>query len=150
MRRYEISIRYSLLEEGKLSTLSCPPRVLEYMRDAFDELPLSEAFWVILLDRRNHPLGRHRISIGTATATLAHPREVYRVAVLGSAVAVIAVHNHPSGCTEPSAADIQLTRQLREAGQILDIPLLDHVIIGDEKTDPQGLGYYSFRNAGLL
>jgi DNA repair protein RadC len=111
---------------------------------------LSEQFWVVLLDRRNHPLGRHRISIGTATATLAHPREVYRVAVLGSAVALIAVHNHPSGCSDPSAADIQLTQQLAEAGRILDIPLMDHVIIGDGKADPQGLGYYSFRNAGLL
>jgi DNA repair protein RadC len=150
MRRYEISIKCSLLEEGQLAILTCPPRVLEYMKGAFDELPLSEAFWVILLDRRNHPHGRHRISIGTATAKLAHPREVFRVAVLGSAVAVIAVHNQRSGCTEPSAADIQFTRQLREAGQILDIPLLDHVIIGDDKTDPQGLGFHSFRNAGLL
>jgi DNA repair protein RadC len=150
MRRYEISIKYSLLEEGKLSTLSCPSRVLEYMRDAFDELPLSEAFWVILLDRRNHPLGRHRISIGTATATLAHPREVFRVAVLASATAAIALHNHPSGDPSPSASDIALTRQLREAGRILDIPLVDHIVIGDEKTDPLGLGYYSFRDAGLL
>ena len=150
MRRYEISINYHLLEEGKCTTLSCPPKVCEYMKDAFDELPLSEAFWVILLDRRNNPMGRHRISIGTATSTLAHPREVFRVAVLGSAACVILVHNHPSGDPSASAADIQLTRQMREAGKVLDIEVMDHIIIGNETDDPLGLGYYSFRCAGLL
>jgi DNA repair protein RadC len=60
------------------------------------------------------------------------------------------VHNHPSGDPSPSASDIQLTRQLREAGSIIDIPMLDHVIVGDREADPLARGYYSFREAGLL
>jgi len=88
--------------------------------------------------------------VGTATAALAHPREVFRIAVLASASSIIAVHNHPSGDPSPSAADIQLTRQLREAGQALDIPVLDHVIIGNVLDDPLSRGYYSFREVGLL
>ena len=150
MRRYEATIHYSLLEEGPVATLSSPPKVVEYMRGAFDELPLSEQFWVILLDRRNHPMGRHRISVGTATSTLAHPREVFRAAVLGSAACVVLVHNHPSGMPEPSAADIALTRQMREAGKVLDIQVLDHVVIGSDIDDPMGRGWFSFREAGLL
>jgi DNA repair protein RadC len=150
MRRYEAKISYTLLEEGPVCTLSNPSKVVEYMKDAFDELPLSEQFWCILLDRRNHPMARHRISIGTATATLAHPREVFRIAVLASASSCILTYNHPSGDPSPSAADIALTRQMREAGAIIDIPVMDHVVIGNPTDDPLGRGYYSFREAGLL
>jgi DNA repair protein RadC len=70
--------------------------------------------------------------------------------VLGGAAAIICVHNHPSGDPAPSAADLHVTRQLREAAKTLDIPLLDHVIIGDVPSDPAGRGHFSFREAGLL
>ena len=63
---------------------------------------------------------------------------------------MIVVHNHPSGDPSPSAADIQVTRQLREASRIIDIDLLDHVILGTKEDDPARAGFYSFRNAGLL
>lgn len=109
-----------------------------------------EKFWVLCLNRRNRLRKRVEISSGTATAALAHPREVFRSAIRESASAVVCVHNHPSGDPSPSAADIQLTRQLREAAVAVDIPLLDHVIIGRRGADPLGRGYYSFREAGLL
>jgi DNA repair protein RadC len=109
-----------------------------------------EKFWVLCLNRRNRLRKRVEISSGTATAALAHPREVFRSAIREGASALVCVHNHPSGDPSPSAADIQLTRQLREAAAAVDIPLLDHVIVGRRGADPLGRGYYSFREAGLL
>jgi DNA repair protein RadC len=109
-----------------------------------------EKFWVLCLDRRNRLRKRVEVSSGIATAALAHPREVFRAAIREAAAAVVCAHNHPSGDPSPSAADIQLTRQLREAAAAVDIPLLDHVIIGRRGADPLGRGYYSFREAGLL
>ncbi len=109
-----------------------------------------EKFWVLCLNRRNRLRKRVEVSSGTATAALAHPREVFRSAIREAAAAVVCAHNHPSGDPAPSAADIQLTRQLREAASAVDIPLLDHVIIGRRGADPLGRGYYSFREAGLL
>jgi DNA repair protein RadC len=109
-----------------------------------------EKFWVLCLNRRNRLRKRVEVTSGTATAALAHPREVFRSAIREAAAAVVCAHNHPSGDPSPSAADIQLTRQLREAAAAVDIPLLDHVIIGRRGADPLGRGYYSFREAGLL
>lgn len=150
MRVYEASLSFRLVHEGEQVQLSSPKHVSDYLRSAFDETPTQEAFWVILLNRKNHPLGRVRVSLGTLTAALAHPRGVFRAAILASASAVIAAHNHPSGDPAPSSADIQLTRQLREAAKVIDIPLIDHVIVGEPKADPLGSGVYSFREAGFL
>jgi len=109
-----------------------------------------EKFWVLCLNRKNRLMKRIEVTSGTATAALAHPREVFREAVRETAAAVVCVHNHPSGDPAPSTADIHVTRQLREAARTLDIELLDHVIVGHAAADPAGLGYYSFRSAGLL
>ena len=109
-----------------------------------------EKFWVLCLNRKNRLLRRVEITSGTATNSLVHPREVFREAIREAASAVICVHNHPSGDPAPSAADIQVTRQLREAARTVCIDLLDHVIVGTRTNDPAGQGYYSFRAAGLL
>jgi len=109
-----------------------------------------EKFWVLCLNRKNRLLRRVEISSGTATAALAHPREVFRAAIRESSTAVICAHNHPSGDPAPSAADIQLTRILRDAARAVEIDLLDHVIVGRPTADPTGRGYYSFREAGIL
>jgi DNA repair protein RadC len=90
------------------------------------------------------------VTSGTATATLAHPREVYREALRHAAAAIVCVHNHPSGDPAPSAPDLHVTRILREASKAVDIELLDHVICGNRETDPLGIGYFSFRQAGIL
>ena len=109
-----------------------------------------ERFWVLCLDRKNRLLKRAEVTRGTATNCLAHPREVFRKAIRLSASGIIAVHNHPSGDPAPSRADIQVTRQLRESAKVIGIDLLDHIIVGHKKHDPQGLGYYSFNEAGLI
>ena len=109
-----------------------------------------EKFWVLCLNRKNRLLKQVEITSGTATSSLAHPREVFREAIRHGATAIVCVHNHPSGDPAPSAADVQVTRQLRDAAKAVDIELLDHVIVGRAGADPQGRGYYSFREAGVL
>jgi len=109
-----------------------------------------EKFWVLCLNRKNRLRKLVELTSGTATATLAHPREVFRTAVQHGATAIVCVHNHPSGDPAPSGQDRQLTRLLREAARTLDIELHDHVVVGNAEADPAGLGYFSFRSAGLL
>ena len=109
-----------------------------------------EKFWVLCLDRKNRLLRRVESTSGTATSSLVHPREVFREAIRLSASAIIAVHNHPSGDPAPSRSDMKVTRQLREAASVVGIDLLDHVILGQKSKDPQGIGYYSFNDAGLI
>ncbi len=109
-----------------------------------------EKFWVLCLNRKNRLIKTVEITSGTATAALAHPREVFRAAIREAASAVICAHNHPSGDPAPSAPDVQVTRQLREAAKAVDIELLDHVIVGRANADPNGQGFFSFREAGVL
>ncbi|HHP7243851.1 MAG TPA: RadC family protein [Elainellaceae cyanobacterium] len=90
----------------------------------------QEQFGVLLLDVKHRVIGSHIISIGTATETLVHPRDVFRDVIRRGATRVIVAHNHPSGVVEPSQEDIALTRQLLQAGQVLGIPVLDHLILG--------------------
>lgn len=148
MRVFEAKMVYSLISLGEEGRLDKPAKVAEYLRSAFDENPMQEAFYCVHLDRKNHPLGRQLITLGTATSTLVSPKEVFRGAILSGATAIVVAHNHPSGDPAPSQADITVTRALRNAAKILDIELLDHVVVGDKKSDPQGRGYFSFKEAG--
>ncbi|PTY03667.1 DNA repair protein RadC [Opitutaceae bacterium EW11] len=150
MRVYEASISYKIVQLGEVAKVDTPERVTEYLRSGMDEHAAVESFWVIALDRKNKPIARSMVTLGTATSSLVHPREVFRYALLQSAAAIIVAHNHPSGDPSPSAADIQVTRQLREAAKTVCIDLLDHVIVGNKEDDPSGNGFYSFRSAGLL
>lgn len=109
-----------------------------------------EKFWVLCLNRKNRLIRQVELTSGTATSSLAHPREVFREAVHHGATSILCVHNHPSGDPAPSAADVQVTRQLRDAAKALDIELLDHIIVGQPGTDPRGQGYYSFRESGVI
>lgn len=129
--------------------LNRPELVHEHLAPYFTGLPI-EKFWVLCLNRKNRLLQLVEITSGTATSSLAHPREVFREAIRHGATGVICAHNHPSGDPAPSAADVQMTRQLREAAKTVDIELLDHVILGRAAADPRGVGFYSFRQAGLL
>lgn len=89
-----------------------------------------EEFHVLTLNGRHRLTGCHRVSEGTLTSSLVHPREVFGVAIRSLAAAIIVAHNHPSGDPEPSAEDLEVTRRLSESGKLLGIPLLDHVVIG--------------------
>jgi DNA repair protein RadC len=111
----------------------------------------QEAFIVIDLNAKNNVMDKRLITLGLLDASLVHPREVFRGAVLNNAAALVAVHNHPSGDPTPSAEDIRITRQLVEAGKILGIKLLDHVIIGRPDAAGNGTpGHLSIREAGLV
>lgn len=89
-----------------------------------------ETFYALLLDGRHQLRGCHRISEGTLTTSLVHPREVFTAAIREAAAAIIVVHNHPSGDPEPSREDLEVTRRLARCGRLLGIPLLDHVVVG--------------------
>lgn len=91
----------------------------------------QERFAILLLDVKHRLLGTQVITIGTATETLAHPRDIFREVLRSGATRVIVAHNHPSGSLEPSSEDISLTRQLLTGAQFLGIPLLDHLILGN-------------------
>jgi len=150
MRVYECKLTYSLVSLGDNVRLDTPAKVADYLGSAFEENPMQEAFYCVYLDRKNHPLGRHLITLGTVYSTVVSSREVFRGAILAGACSLIVAHNHPSGDPAPSAADVQMTRVLREAARVLEIPLLDHVIVGDVNADPRGRGVFSFREAGQL
>jgi DNA repair protein RadC len=108
----------------------------------------KESLRVILLDTRYHLIRVEEISIGSVNESIAHPRDIFRPALVSSAYAVIVVHNHPSGDASPSQTDHSLTRRLAEAAELLQIKLLDHIIIG---TPAEGSpGYFSFKEAGVL
>lgn len=129
--------------------LDSPQRVAQHFRTliAGEEV---ERFWALCLDRKNRLIKRIEVTKGTATSCLVHPREVFRAAIRLSACAIIVAHNHPSGDPAPSRADIQVTRQLRESATVIGIDLLDHIVLGQKNKDPQGLGFYSFNQAGLI
>ena len=92
---------------------------------------MKEHFAVMLLDVRNHVIAMPVISVGSLTASVVHPREVFRAAIRQSAAFLILIHNHPSGDPTPSAEDAALTRRLVKVGKLMEIPVLDHIILGD-------------------
>jgi len=145
----EIARRVHATSPAAAPLLNRPELIYAHLRAHAEGLAV-EKFWVLCLNRKNRLIKQVEVSSGTATSSLAHPREVFREAVHYGATAVVCVHNHPSGDPAPSAADVQVTRQLREAARALDIDLLDHVIVGQAACDPRGVGYYSFREAGVL
>ena len=103
----------------------------------------KEHFVALYLDACHRPLHRETVSVGTLTASLVHPREVFAPALERPAAALIVAHNHPSGDPQPSREDRETTRRLCEAGRILGLPVLDHIIVAAR-------GYFSFRERGLM
>lgn len=93
----------------------------------------QEAFVVLALNAKNNLINRRLVTLGLLDSSLIHPREVFRGAIRDGAAAIVVVHNHPSGDTTPSAEDVRITRQLIDAGKIIDIRVLDHVIVAQEK-----------------
>jgi len=102
-----------------------------------------ERFGILLLNTKNNVLGVHVLSVGTVNASLVSPRDVYQSALLANAVQIIAFHNHPSGDSTPSKEDVSITKRLVEAGKIIGIELVDHIVIGDNN-------FYSFKSNGLI
>ena len=109
----------------------------------------QESMHVLCLNARNRLINRHMVSLGLADASLTHPREVFRPAVSDGALAIVLVHNHTSGDPTPSAEDLRITRRLVEAGKVVGIKVLDHVIVGREAAQAGGLPFLSMREGGL-
>jgi DNA repair protein RadC len=101
-----------------------------------------EAFVVLLLDVKHRVIAEEVVTVGILDGALIHPREVFKAAVAGGAAAIILAHNHPSGDPVPSGADREVTKRLRDAGKILGIPVVDHVIVGSTGA------HFSFREGG--
>jgi DNA repair protein RadC len=140
---YEATIAYNKVGSISAASLDQPHLVEQYMKDAFLQHPLQEQVFVIMLNRKNIPMARERVSLGSATGTMVDPSIVFRPAILAGATAIILCHNHPSGDPAPSQADLTVTSKIVKAGEILSITVQDHVIIGDDR-------YYSFSEHGLL
>ena len=107
-----------------------PSDAYEMIKDQLQDLD-REQFIIACLNTKNEPTNISVIAMGTLNKAIVHPREVFKTAILSNAASIMAFHNHPSGDTTPSQQDLQLTNRLYEAGELLGIKLLDHLIIGD-------------------
>lgn len=130
------NVRIKLVREGAglycNSYISCPEDAAEIASKHFEDMASDrEVFSVILLDVKNRVIGINIVSIGSLSASVVHPREVYKAAILANAASVILTHNHPSGEAKPSREDIEVTGRMVQVGRVMDIPVLDHIIIGD-------------------
>ena len=107
-----------------------PSDAYEMIKDQLQDLD-REQFIITCLNTKNEPTNISVVAVGTLNKAIVHPREVFKTAILSNAASIMAFHNHPSGDTMPSQQDLQLTQRLYEAGELLGIKLLDHLIIGD-------------------
>ena len=139
---FELAKRMSRQEAKKLLNFTEPDSIAEYYMEDFRHKE-QEHILLLLLDNKSNLLGEKLLFTGTVNASIISPREIYLEALKFHAVGIILLHNHPSGDPTPSDADRRITRKVREAGNLLDIPLLDHIIIGDKK-------YVSFHEEGYL
>jgi DNA repair protein RadC len=130
------------------STVTQASEALTAVKPGFPvrSLGIQECFVVLSLDAKHRPIGRPKmVAMGTATAVTVHPRDVFRQAIKSNAVAVIVAHNHPSGDPSPSNEDLILTKRMVEAGEMLGIPVLDHIVL----TSKAG-SWVSLADRGLL
>jgi len=138
----EFSRRIAQLAQERRPEATHPSQVYDMLRDELLGLK-QEVLKVLLLDTKNRVEHVETVFVGTLNCSVIHPREIFRLAIRHSACAIIVVHNHPSGTTAPSEQDIRATKQIVQAGEHIQIQVLDHVIIGKE-------GYFSMREEGML
>jgi len=111
-------------------TVNRPALIAQYIRDRHDVAAMpQEHFFAVILNTRQKPVAVVTVAIGSVASVDVHPRDVFREAITRNAHSIVLAHNHPSGDTAPSSADIDLTRRMVEAGRLLGIPVLDHVIV---------------------
>lgn len=124
-------------------TISSPSDAVDIARE-FLETCDREQLIVICLNTKNEPTTINIVSVGSLNSSIVHPREVFKPAILSNSASIIIAHNHPSGCPNPSSEDINITKRIKESGEILGIKLLDHIIIGDNNN------YISIKERGLI
>ena len=136
---YKNPVKYS-----EMQTVKCSEDAALILRSVWsDQADHLEVFMMICLSRSNRVLGWSRISTGGLTGCVVDPKIIFQTALKANAVGIILAHNHPSGNKQPSESDRNLTRKLKSAGKVLDIPVLDHLILTSEE-------YFSFADEGLL
>ena len=138
----ELGRRRKESEFAEKVKITCSNDIYQFMKPELLDLP-KEEFWVLLLNRANQLIKKEQISSGGVSGTVADPKIIFKAALDQYASSIILVHNHPSGNLRPSQADIKLTSKMKEAGSLLEIPVLDHIIFSDE-------GYLSFADDGML
>lgn len=136
---YRAMSRTSYVRRG--SRIACAEDVFRYLADV--RTADREHFVAIDLDARHRVIEKRVVAIGTITGVECHPREVFRPAISNGAVSIIVAHNHPSGDPSPSRQDVELTARLREVGELIGIPVVDHLVIVED-------GYHSFADRGWL
>lgn len=137
-------VKIQLVRESrpvKEYSIKTPDDAYELVKDELASLD-REAFLVISLNTKNKVLGVNMVSIGSLNANVVHPRDVFKSAILQNASNIILLHNYPSGETEPSKDDIEVTHRLEEAGRLLGIEVIDHIVVGST--------FYSFLENDLL
>src|SRR5215510_11482531 len=139
--------RVTLVREGKMPTYESRIRSSANAYSVLQEFLSDtdrEHFVIMMLDQKNQVIGINTVSIGSLNASIVHPREVYKPAILSNCAALILGHNHPSGDPQPSKEDRAITQRLKEAGALLGISVLDHLVIGADGR------YFSFADENLL
>lgn len=121
-------LMHGVEENGKAYTVRRGQEVFEYIRNTVEDLD-REHFCILLLNSRNRVVGKEIVSMGSLDASIVHPREIFRNSIKKSAASIVLVHNHPSGDPTPSDDDMEVTKRLVEAGRILGIHVVDHVVI---------------------
>ena len=142
MSAFELGRRLSAFTGNERPQINSPKDVARILMPQL-ELQNAETLHVLSLDAKNYVTKQRRIFEGSLDVSIVHPREIFKFALEESAAAIIIVHNHPSGDPTPSKDDVKVTEQLVEAGKMLDIPVLDHIVIGDGR-------YVSFREQGII
>lgn len=142
----EFKVMFVRESAGPMAHLDTPQQAADYWHANIPCAPwydpCKEALVVLVLNTRRRILGHNLVALGTLDGVTAHSRETYRPVIALAGHAAIIVHNHPSGDPTPSEADIRVTRDLIRAGQLLNIELLDHLIIGEKTTSLRELGYF--------
>jgi DNA repair protein RadC len=138
----ELGRRRKDSKEVKVARITQSHEAVSLMQPILGDL-IHEEFWVIFLNRANGIIGKKQISVGGMSGTVADPRLIFKAALEEKAVSIILSHNHPSGNNQPSASDIQLTKNIIEAGKVLEITVLDHIIITQH-------GFFSFADEGMI
>ena len=128
--------------QNKKATIKSSQNAFNEIEDVLSDLP-HEEFWVLYLNRKNELLKKENISKGGVSGTIADVKIIFKQAINQLASSIILCHNHPSGNLTPSHSDIKLTKRIKEVGDLMDMPVLDHLIIGEKK-------YYSFADQGLI
>ena len=147
-RAVKISAMFALARRRNESEVILKDKIIhsqeafEIFKSLMGDLPYEE-FWILLLNRSNRVLRKIRISEGGVSGTVVDPKKVFKTCLDNQASSIILGHNHPSGNINPSEADIKLTKKLRDCGLLLDVDVLDHIIIGDDR-------YYSFADDGKM